>query len=133
MPDAPLAALRPAIDHFFAQPDVPSIVEQLQQVTVADSHEWAVSTAQLMHTRSPLAMAVTLQMLRRGRHLALEDCFALELHLDRQWFARGDLIEGVRALLIDKDKAPHWNPPTLSALDRKHVDSFFQDFVKNGN
>lgn len=79
LPDAPLAALRPAIDHFFAQPDVPSIVEQLQQVTVADSHEWAVTTAQLMQTRSPLAMAVTLQMLRRGRHLALEDCFALEL------------------------------------------------------
>ena len=133
LPDAPLAALRPAIDHFFAQPDVPSIVEQLQQVTVADSHEWALSTAQLMQTRSPLAMAVTLQMLRRGRHLALEDCFALELHLDRQWFARGDLIEGVRALLIDKDKAPRWNPPTLSALDQHHVDSFFQDFVKNGS
>ena len=38
--------------------------------------------------RSPLAMAVTLQMLRRGRHLPLEQCFALELHLDRQWFAR---------------------------------------------
>lgn len=84
---------------------MPSIVEQLQQVTVADSHEWAVTTAQLMQTRSPLAMAVTLQMLRRGRHLALEDCFALRLHLDRQWFARGDLIEGVRALLIDKDKS----------------------------
>ncbi|MGH8360124.1 MAG: enoyl-CoA hydratase/isomerase family protein, partial [Pseudomonas sp.] len=112
LPDAPLAALRPAIDHFFALPDVPSIVEQLQQVTVADSHDWALTTASLMQTRSPLAMAVTLQMLRRGRHLPLEQCFALELHLDRQWFARGDLIEGVRALLIDKDKTPRWNPPT---------------------
>ena len=132
LPDAPLAALRPAIDHFFGLPDVPSIVEQLQQVTVADSHDWALTTANLMQTRSPVAMAVTLEMLRRGRHLPLEQCFALELHLDRQWFERGDLIEGVRALIIDKDKTPKWNPPTLHALDASHVDSFFRDFVQIG-
>ncbi|VVN45131.1 enoyl-CoA hydratase/isomerase family protein [Pseudomonas fluorescens] len=131
LPDAPLATLRPAIDHFFAQPDVPSIVEQLRQVTVADSHAWAVSTADLLETRSPLAMAVTLEMLRRGRELPLEQCFALELHLDRQWFERGDLIEGVRALLIDKDKAPRWNPPTLEALDAEHVASFFSGFDRS--
>ena len=132
LPDAPLAALRPAIDHFFALPDVESIVEQLQQVTVADSHEWALTTANLMQTRSPLAMAVTLEMLRRGRHLSLERCFALELHLDRQWFERGDLIEGVRALIIDKDKTPHWNPPTLHGLDKTHVESFFHHFEQIG-
>ncbi|CRM80166.1 Carnitinyl-CoA dehydratase [Pseudomonas sp. 24 E 13] len=130
LPDPPLAALRPAIDHFFALPDVPSIVEQLQQVTVADSHDWGRATADLMQTRSPLAMAVTLQMLRRGRHLRLEQCFALELHLDRQWFARGDLIEGVRALIIDKDKKPQWNPPTVHALNASHVESFFRDFAQ---
>lgn len=130
LPDAPLEALRPAIDHFFGLPDVPSIVEQLQQVTVADSHDWALTTANLMQTRSPLAMAVTLEMLRRGRHLPLEHCFALELHLDRQWFERGDLIEGVRALIIDKDKTPKWSPPTLHALDASHVESFFRDFAQ---
>lgn len=128
LPDPPLAALRPAIDHFFGLPDIPSIVEQLQEVTVADSHEWALNTVHLMRTRSPLAMAVTLEMLRRGRRLSLERCFALELHLDRQWFERGDLIEGVRALIIDKDKNPRWNPPTLHGLDKNHVDSFFHHF-----
>lgn len=131
--DAPLEALRPAIDHFFALPDVPSIVEQLREVTVADSHEWATTTADLLQSRSPLAMAVTLEMLRRGRHLSIEDCFALELHLDRQWFERGDLIEGVRALLIDKDKTPRWNPPTLQALDAAHVASFFTGFDRTGS
>ena len=133
LPDAPLAALRPAIDHFFALPDVPGIVEQLRTVTVADSHEWATTTADLLETRSPLAMGVTLEMLRRGRRLSLEQCFALELHLDRQWFERGDLIEGVRALLIDKDKQPRWNPPTLQALDAGHVASFFQGFDESGS
>jgi len=133
LPDAPLDALRPAIDHFFALPDVPSMVEQLREVTVADSHEWARETADLLETRSPLAMAVTLEMLRRGRHLSLEDCFALELHLDRQWFNRGDLMEGVRALLIDKDKSPRWNPPTLRELDAEHVASFFHGLETSGN
>ena len=133
LPDAPLAALRPAIDHVFALPDVPGIVEQLRAVTVADSQAWATTTADLLETRSPLAMGVTLEMLRRGRHLSLEQCFALELHLDRQWFERGDLIEGVRALLIDKDKQPRWNPPTLQALDAGHIASFFQGFDESGS
>ncbi|MFW9078479.1 enoyl-CoA hydratase/isomerase family protein [Pseudomonas sp. P2757] len=131
--DAPLEALRPAIDHFFALPDVPSMVEQLRAVTVADSHDWAISTANLLETRSPLAMGVTLEMLRRGRHLSLENCFALELHLDRQWFDRGDLIEGVRALIIDKDKTPRWNPPTLQALHAEQVESFFHGFAESGS
>ncbi|VVO00585.1 enoyl-CoA hydratase/isomerase family protein [Pseudomonas fluorescens] len=133
LPDAPLRALRPAIDHFFALPDMSSIALQLREVTVADSHEWALATANLLETRSPLAMGVTLEMLRRGRHLSLEACFALELHLDRQWFERGDLIEGVRALLIDKDKTPRWNPPTLHALDGGHVASFFSGFDTSGS
>ena len=88
-------------------------------------------SASLMQTRSPLAMAVTLQMLRRGRRLSLEQCFALELHLDRQWFERGDLIEGVRALIIDKDKTPHWNPATVHELDASHVESFFRNFTQS--
>ncbi|KXG80279.1 enoyl-CoA hydratase/isomerase family protein [Pseudomonas mosselii] len=124
--DAPLAQLRPVIDHFFALPDLPSIIEQLRAVTIGDSRQWALDTADLLETRSPLAMAVTLELLRRGRHLALEDCFAMELHIDRQWFAHGDIIEGVRALIVDKDKQPRWNPPTLAGLTTQQVDQFFE-------
>ncbi|WP_017904695.1 enoyl-CoA hydratase/isomerase family protein [Pseudomonas asplenii] len=133
LPDAPLDKLRPAIDHFFALPDVPSIIEQLRAVTVADSHEWAQDVASLLETRSPLAMSVTLEMLRRGRHLSLEACFAMELHLDRQWFEHGDLMEGVRALLIDKDRTPRWNPPTLHALQPERVARFFQGLDTSEN
>ncbi|MFB1631217.1 enoyl-CoA hydratase/isomerase family protein [Pseudomonas sp. AP-1] len=124
--DAPLEKLRPVIDHFFAQPDPLAIIEQLRAVSIGDSRPWAIATADLLESRSPLAMAVTLEMLRRGRHLALEDCFAMELHLDRQWFQHGDIIEGVRALIVDKDKQPRWNPPTLSGLSRQRVDQFFE-------
>lgn len=124
--DAPLEKLRPVIDHFFALPDLPAIVEQLRTVSIGDSHAWAMATADQLESRSPLAMAVTLEMLRRGRQRDLEACFAMELHLDRQWFQHGDIIEGVRALIIDKDKQPRWNPPTLAALQRQRVDQFFE-------
>lgn len=126
LPGAPLNRLRPAIDHFFGLPDIASMIEQLQAVTVADSHQWAENTAHLMQTRSPLAMSVTLELLRRGRHMSLDECFAMELHLDQQWFEHGDLIEGVRALLIDKDKKPRWNPPTLELLEPARVERFFE-------
>ena len=121
-----MAELRPAIDHFFALPDIAAIIEQLRSVNVSDSHEWALKTADLMDSRSPLGMAVTLELLRRGRYLALEDCFRMELHLDQQWFEHGDLMEGVRALLIDKDKQPRWNPATVAGLDRQRIDQFFE-------
>ncbi|WP_313741712.1 enoyl-CoA hydratase/isomerase family protein [Pseudomonas sp.] len=124
--DAPLAALRPAIDHYFAQADVPAFIEQLRAVNLGDSHAWALATADLLDTRSPLAMAVTLELVRRGRELTLEQCFAQELHVDRQWFEHGDIIEGVRALLIDKDKQPRWNPPTPAAVSDAQVARFFE-------
>ena len=132
LPDAPLAKFRPLIDQVFALDSVPAIVAALRATTAAESREWALETADLLQTRSPLGMAVTLQMLRHGRELKLEQCFALELHLDRQWFDRGDLIEGVRALIIDKDKTPHWNPATLDELDPAHVASFFTHFKQHG-
>ena len=132
LPEPPLARLRPLIDSVFAQADIPRIVTHLRAVTAPETRDWANETADLLQTRSPLAMAVTLEMLRRGRELPLEQCFALELHLDRQWFDRGDLMEGVRALIIDKDKTPHWNPPTLDALDPAHVASFFTTFDAKG-
>lgn len=132
LPEPPLEQRRGLIDDVFSAPDMHGIIARLKAVTAAEHREWAHDTAKLLHTRSPLAMAVTLEMLRRGRELPLEQCFALELHLDRQWFDRGDLMEGVRALIVDKDKTPHWNPPSLNQLDAAHVASFFTGFTVTG-
>lgn len=127
-PEAELKRLRPAIDRCFAAPDLPAILAALRAERSSDSGAWAERTLQLLESRSPLAMAVTLELLRRGRQLGLADCFALELHLDRQWFSKGDFMEGVRALIVDKDKAPRWNPPTLDELSPARVQAFFAHF-----
>lgn len=126
LPNPPLAELRPAIDHFFAQQDVAAIHQQLRQVNLGASREWALATAAVLEQRSPLAMAVTLQMLRRGRHASLEACFAQETHVGKQWLAQGDFLEGVRAQLVDKDKQPRWRHASLDALAPADWETFFE-------
>ncbi len=128
LPGAELKPLREAIDGYFSQTDLPAIRAALAAETRAEYQDFAQETLRLLDSRSPMAMSVTLALLRAGRTLELDECFALELHIDKQWFARGDIIEGVRALIIDKDKNPRWNPPNVDQVTPAQVESFFQGF-----
>ncbi|WP_300655703.1 enoyl-CoA hydratase/isomerase family protein [Pseudomonas sp.] len=128
LPGGKLGALRQAIDDYFALPDLTAIRTALLSESRPELQAWAEDTVRVLDSRSPLAMTVTLELLQRGQHLPLADCFAQELHLDYQWFERGDLIEGIRALIIDKDKAPRWNPATLADLDPQRVQALFSGF-----
>ena len=128
---APLAAseiarLRPAIDRHFALDEVEAIRESLRSETAQEYGDWARTTLDLLAKRSPTMLKVTLEQLRRGARLSLADCFRMELGLIRASFERGDFIEGIRALVIDKDNAPRWKAGALEAVGRETVDAFFQ-------
>jgi enoyl-CoA hydratase/carnithine racemase len=123
-----LKALSAAIDLHFAFDSIEGICNSLKSEERYGFQDWAEETLELINSRSPLALCVTLELLRRGRTLPLADCFRLEQHLSGQWFEKGDLMEGVRALLIDKDKKPQWNPPTLAEMTPQHVEAFFAGF-----
>ncbi|MFN3580316.1 MAG: enoyl-CoA hydratase/isomerase family protein [Pseudomonas sp.] len=125
-PPAELTELLPAIELHFSQSNIASIRQSLLDEIRPAFTGWAQSTTKIMDSRSPLAMAVTLELLRRGKEKSLEDCFAMELHLDRQWFNDGDIAEGVRALLVDKDKQPRWNPLSIGELNPARVRAFFE-------
>lgn len=127
LPPGPLERYRSVIDDCFALPDVLAMRAALLAVIQAEQAEWAQATAALIDTRSPLAMSVALELMRRGRTCNLAQCFAMELCLQRQWFADGDIIEGIRALLIDKDHNPQWRPASLQAIDSQRVLAFFAD------
>lgn len=128
IPGSEIKAMRSAIDHHFSQPDMQRIRASLAAEDCPAYQDWAERTLAAIDSKSPLAMNVTLELLRQGRELSLADCFALELHLDAQWFAKGDIMEGVRALIIDKDKNPRWNPPTLEEVSPARVTEFFAGF-----
>ena len=123
--EPPFKTLAPAIEQHFAHDSVAAIRQSLAAEIRPEFRDWAAETLKTLDCRSPLSLSVTLEMLRRGRELPLADCFAMELHLDRQWFDGGDIIEGVRALIVDKDKNPRWNPPTLNEVTPERVAAFF--------
>ncbi len=123
---APLESLRPAIDRHFSQSSVPAILASLQTETQPEWRAWAEKTAQLLGRRSPTMLEVTLRQLELGKRLSLADCFRMEFGLVRQCFAQGDILEGVRALIVDKDNRPQWRPARIEEVTRPMVDAFLQ-------
>jgi enoyl-CoA hydratase/carnithine racemase len=120
-----LSLLRPAIDAHFSRATVRDILASLDAETRAEYADWAKLSAQLLRNRSPTMLCVTLRQLQRGKDMNLAACFRMELGLAQQCFEQGDFIEGVRALIIDKDKSPHWTPSGIDDVNDAMVDAFF--------
>jgi enoyl-CoA hydratase/carnithine racemase len=120
-----LEAQRPAIDLHFGRDSVAAIFASLETEARAQFQPWAEKTRSLLGERSPTLLRVAFEQLRRGRNLALADCFRLELNLVHGCFAQRDFVEGIRALIVDKDNSPRWNPPSLSEVTDASVAAFF--------
>jgi len=117
-----LATQRALIDTHFAKDSVTAIAASL----AADNDSFAQKTHAVLQKRSPLLMCVTLELLKRGAKLEVADCLRLERSLVRRCFEHGETLEGVRALVIDKDNAPKWNPPQLADVTDDAVAKFFE-------
>jgi enoyl-CoA hydratase/carnithine racemase len=125
LPDAPLSHVRAAIDRHFAHDSVASIVASLESETAPHLVQWARETLSVLAKRSPTMMCVTLEQLRRGADMTLGECLRMELGMVRESFVQRDFVEGIRAMIIDKDNQPRWNPPTLAEVSRESVEGFF--------
>ncbi|MBL8518047.1 MAG: enoyl-CoA hydratase/isomerase family protein [Betaproteobacteria bacterium] len=123
---ATLAPMRDAIDHHFRlDRSVLDIVESLRRERRAEWQSWAEETAATLEKRSPTMLCVTHEQIRRGRDLSLADCFRMELGIVEACFAHGDVLEGIRAMVIDKDNKPAWRPDSLVAVDESIIAAFF--------
>jgi enoyl-CoA hydratase/carnithine racemase len=116
-----LAANRALIDKHFSNDSVTAIMASLQQ----DSSAFAQQAWQAMAKRSPLMMCVTLEQLRRGAGMSVADCLRMERDMVRHSFKHGEVLEGVRALVIDKDNDPRWSPPALEHVSKEMIAPFF--------
>ena len=101
------------------------MISSLEQESRPEFQSWAVKSAALLKTRSPTLLEVTRRQLNRGGKMTLAECFRMELGIVYHCFEHGDLMEGIRAVILDKDNNPRWNPPTLAALDADAVSAFF--------
>mmetsp|Transcript_5905 Transcript_5905/g.10683 ORF Transcript_5905/g.10683 Transcript_5905/m.10683 type:complete len:401 (+) Transcript_5905:77-1279(+) len=101
------------------------IVERLEK----HSSDWSSKALKTLRSKSPLSVKVSLEALRSHQDVSLRDAFIAEYRLS-QWFMRpapfSDFCEGIRAVLVDKDQSPKWQPPTLQAVTSEQVAEFFR-------
>jgi enoyl-CoA hydratase len=122
VPASPLMALKPGIDRCFGKPTIEAILEELQTTTA----EWAMKARADLLQKSPLALKASLAAMRRAPALgSLEAALNVEFRLCTHLFESGEFPEGVRALLVDKDKAPRWRPPTVEDVTGEMVEDLF--------
>ncbi|MFO1069884.1 MAG: enoyl-CoA hydratase/isomerase family protein [Geminicoccaceae bacterium] len=121
-PDAELPALRPAIDACFAAPTLADVLDRL----AAEDSGWGKAQLAELAGKSPMALRVTFAQLRRGRMLAsLAEALQLEYRMVHRLAAEADFIEGVRALLVDKDRRPRWRHGSPGEVGESEVEACF--------
>jgi enoyl-CoA hydratase len=121
-PPSPLEAARTWIDECFAFATVAEILAALD----AHPNPEAKATADLIRTKSPSAVAVTLEAIRRAAVLtAVEEALEAEFAVSCYLMYDHDAIEGIRALIVDKDRNPQWQPATNDAVTREYVEAAF--------
>jgi enoyl-CoA hydratase/carnithine racemase len=121
-----LAGVLPLIDRCFGLDTVPRIVHALE----AEFEPWCAATAALLRKRSPLMLHVVLEQVRRARTMSLADDLRMERNMVRHCFhlrpgAASETVEGIRALAIDKDHLPKWNPARIEDVKPEEVAAFF--------
>lgn len=121
VPDFSMAPQRAAIDFCFGVNGVAEIVRRLEGV----GDDWAHRTLAMLRTVSPSALCWTLEALRRGGDMTLPQCQAAELALTRNAMRHPDFAEGVRAMVVDKDRKPKWQPARIEDVDPAVIASMF--------
>ena len=120
----------PSLDAVFGLASVPDMVQAL----VKAGEGWSSQTLETLRHRSPLMLHVVLEQLRRGRSMSLADDLRMERDLVRHCFhtrhlqrsgARGETVEGIRALAVDKDHQPRWQPAHIEDVTPDMVAPFF--------
>lgn len=110
------------INQYFSQINVSAIVSDLEK----SSDAWATQLAQSLKQKSPLSLAVTFEQMQRAKTQSLAECLTMDYGLVAHFMADHDFYEGVRALLIDKDKNPQWLPATLNEITPALVAGYFK-------
>jgi enoyl-CoA hydratase len=127
-PDARIAANLTLITRNFAS----DRLEEIEAALEADAGDWARAELATIRTKSPLSCKVSLRLLaegarRRGFTEEMVAEYALAAHVVRTH----DFLEGVRALLIDKDNEPKWDPPTPEEVTDEMLDGLFAPFPED--
>jgi enoyl-CoA hydratase len=118
---AALAVQRDRINRCFSGASVDEIFANLER----EEGEWAEMTLTTLRAKSPTALRVAFRQMQVGAQLDFDRCMQIEYRLSQRLAGSPDFLEGVRAVIVDKDNAPRWDPATLADVDPVVVDALF--------
>ncbi|AMA73074.1 enoyl-CoA hydratase/isomerase family protein [Aneurinibacillus thermoaerophilus] len=131
VPESQLANVQDKVDKHFAHNSVADILASLD-ASAAEGDEWAAETAKTLRSKSPISMAVALEQLIRGKNMSAADCFRMEMDMSMHFMHSHDFYEGVRSVLVDKDRNPNWRPASIEEVKREDVEAFFKNPWEGG-
>jgi enoyl-CoA hydratase len=123
LPTFSLADWLDQINHVFSAETMVEIVTRLEATD--DKDAWAAAALKALRTVSPSATHWTLQALRRGADLTLPAALDAEFRLTRTTMAHPDFVEGVRAMVVDKDRKPAWQPARIEDVKPATIAALF--------
>ena len=122
-PPSDLLAQRDWIDECFSGETVEDVVAALRSHDAGPAQD----AANLIATRSPIAVSVALEAVRRAAKMeTLEDVLIQDYRVSSASARSHDLVEGIRAQIIDKDRNPKWSPATLAEITAADVEAYFE-------
>ncbi len=127
-PEAPpLAPRRAVIDRAFAGASVEYILQNLDEAGSGEGDDaaFARDTAATIRTKAPLSLKIALEQMKRGPGLDFANAMRTEFRILVRVAHGHDFYEGIRAVVVDKDNAPRWDPPTLDAVSEAMVARHF--------
>ncbi|KAK2984520.1 hypothetical protein RJ640_001242 [Escallonia rubra] len=122
------------IDECFSKDSVEEIIKSFEAEASKEGNAWIGAVLKGLKRSSPTGLKITLRSIREGRKQTLAEClkkeFRLTMNILRTTIS-GDVYEGIRALTIDKDNFPKWNPSTLDKVGKETLDLVFQPFKED--
>ncbi|XP_066582344.1 3-hydroxyisobutyryl-CoA hydrolase, mitochondrial isoform X2 [Prorops nasuta] len=117
-----LKSYLPLIEKCFSAPSVEAIIQRLNE----DNSEWSKKVVNSLTKMSPTSLKISKKAFDIGGKLDLGECLKMEYRLGCAALQKdSDFVEGVRALLVDKDQNPKWNPKSLEEVTEEHINQQF--------
>ncbi len=118
---ATLPPVRALIDDTFGRQSVEAILTGLDE----EGSDFAAQTASTIRQKSPTSLKLTFRQIREGATRSMDECMRMEWRMASRVIKGHDFYEGVRAVIIDKDQAPKWNPSSLAGVSDADIDAYF--------
>lgn len=100
-------------------------IEAIFQALYASSDPFCDETLKILNKKSPTSLKITLRALQLGQKLDFDACMQMEYRLANRFLQAHDFLEGIRAVIIDKDQSPRWNPAHIEAILSSDVEKYF--------